>query len=173
MRSVVLAGLVVLAGCEPADQAPAEPSASPVESIDLIGGPSDPPALPPTIPGDLSKVRPALPGDANKAPISIPADNLVKGKYYQALGTEPFWSVEVTPEALVYKTPENPAGTRIAYTTAKVASDTRYFGKLGGEQVILLIMPAKCSDGMSDTIYSYSATWSIGAEIRGGCARLK
>ncbi len=165
MRSVVVLGLMVLAGCKPAEQAPAEPSVTPAASavtVDSRGSQSDPPALPPTLPGDL-----------RKEPRLLPDKGLVRGKHYQALGTEPFWSVEVTPEALVYTTPENPGGTRIAYTVAKVASDTRYFGKLGEEQVILLIMPGKCSDGMSDTVYPYSATWSVGSEFRGGCARRK
>lgn len=106
---------------------------------------------------------------AEAAPLTPPPARVEK--HFQALGTEPFWSVEVKSDALVYTTPENPAGTRIAYTTAKVGSDIRFFGELGGEKVILLLVPGICSDGMSDTVYPFHATWSIGSEIQRGCAR--
>jgi uncharacterized membrane protein len=91
----------------------------------------------------------------------------------QALGTEPFWSVEVNGAALHYTTPESPAGTRIATTVTPEAGGTRYSGVLGGEAFWLLIVPGTCSDGMSDTVYPFVATLTLGARSERGCARLR
>ena len=172
MRSAVPLGLVLLAGCKPAEQAPAEPSASPAQSIDLIG-PSDPPTPPPTLPGDLSKPPPPLPGDIKKAPISIPADNLIKGRHFQALGTEPFWSLEVLPGKLIYTSPEVQPGIAVTYTLTGQGKQLRYSGTLQGKPMVLTIEPGECSDGMSDTVYPYKASFTWGDRTEQGCARAK
>ncbi len=172
MRSAVLLGLVLLAGCKPAEQAPAEPSASSAESIDLIGS-SDPPAPPPILPGDLNKPPSPLPGDIKKAPISIPADNLVKGKHFQALGTEPFWGLEVLPGKLIYTSPEVQPGIAVTYAFTSQGKQSRYSGTLQGKPMILSIELGQCSDGMSDTVYPYKAIFVWGDQTQQGCARAK
>lgn len=91
----------------------------------------------------------------------------------QALGTEPFWSVEVTGEGMTYTTPDLPAGARIAATTSPESGGQRYSGTLGGEAFGLLVTPGTCSDGMSDIVYPYTATLTIGPRTERGCARAR
>jgi uncharacterized membrane protein len=172
MRSAVLLGLVVLAGCKPAEQAPAEPSASAAESIDLIGSPSDPPAPPPTVPGDLSKPSPSA-SNAPKVKLSDlppPPDGIPQ---FQALGTEPFWSFKSSPGRLNYSSPEVPEGAEFMVNAAWSGKVTRYTGTLQGKPMVLTIEPGTCSDGMSDTVYAYKATFKWGDRTEQGCARLK
>jgi uncharacterized membrane protein len=169
MRSVVLAGFVLLAGCQQAEQAPAEPSQAAVASeavIDASGSPRDPvppqPPLPPTLPGDL-----------NKVPNLIPADGVVKSKHFQALGTEPFWGLEVLSGKLIYTSPEVQLGIAVNYTFSSEGKATRYSGTLQGKPMALTIAPGTCSDGMSDTVYPYKAEFKWGDATQQGCARLK
>lgn len=173
MRSAVLAGLVLLGGCKPAEQAPAEPSASPTESEDLIGGPNDPPAPPPSPPDNPSKVPPTLPGDLTKAKAPNPIDNLIKGKRFQVLGTEPFWSFDVLPDKLVYTSPEVQPGVAVPFAKTAIGKQVRYSAKLHGKPMVLTIEPGECSDGMSDTVYPYTASFVWGDQTEKGCARLK
>jgi uncharacterized membrane protein len=87
-----------------------------------------------------------------------------------ALGTEPFWSVEVMPASLVYSTPENQPGTIIA---AQLTGDGIWSGRYNGQQFVLRIAVGKCSDGMSDTVYAWSATLTVAGRTERGCAKLR
>lgn len=92
-------------------------------------------------------------------------------KPFQALGTEPFWSVEVLPGQMRYSDPENIAGTTFPVTEAQAGGGTRYSGSLNGQPVSLLVQPGTCSDGMSDTVYPWKAALTIGERTEQGCAR--
>ena len=94
-------------------------------------------------------------------------------KHFQALGTEPFWSVEVLPGKLRYSSPEQPDGITFASTASALGSGYRYVGVMAKAKVMLTITPGKCSDGMSDRSYAYTAALSIGDRAMHGCARLK
>ena len=58
-------------------------------------------------------------------------------------------------------------------TEAKDGTGVRYSGTLGGQAIDLLIQPGKCSDGMSDKIYPYSAKLLLGTSTARGCAERK
>jgi hypothetical protein len=174
MRSAVVAGLLVLAGCgakkdanllETVSKEDPAPTASEA-IVDAGGSPSDrtppQPPLPPTLPGDLTKV-----------PISIPAKNLVKGKHYQAQGVEPFWALDVLPDKLIYTTPEIQPGLSVPYKSSREGARTRYSGTLQGKPMILTIEPGTCNDGMSDIVYAYKASFTLGDRTERGCAELK
>lgn len=89
----------------------------------------------------------------------------------QALGTEPFWSIKVEPDKLTWSSPDDLTGT--SYAAVGKASDGgwTYVGTLKGEAAELVIQPGNCSDGMSDTVYPYSARFAWGAQRLSGCAR--
>lgn len=90
---------------------------------------------------------------------------------FQALGTEPFWSLEVLPGQLRYSSPDNIEGTAFAATRATGGEVLTYMGTLEGKPVTLLVEPGECSDGMSDTVYRWKATFTWGGQTERGCAR--
>lgn len=89
----------------------------------------------------------------------------------RALGTEPFWSVELTGTEMVYTAPEPPEqrapqpvpvvqGTTVTYD-AETADGT-------GLRVTLVA--TECSDGMSDRTYPLTAMVKLGDQELTGCA---
>ena len=90
---------------------------------------------------------------------------------FVALGTEPFWSVEVTPGQLRYSTPEDIPGAAFAALRSENGAGITYTGTLKGQKAALRIAAGECSDGMSDTVYAYRATFTLAAQELRGCAR--
>ncbi|MDP2765043.1 MAG: hypothetical protein Q8O54_09425, partial [Brevundimonas sp.] len=89
----------------------------------------------------------------------------------RALGTEPFWSVELTGTEMVYSSPEPPEqrapqsrpviqGTTASYQGATAA----------GTAFSVTLVATECSDGMSDRTYPLTARVEIGEEVLNGCA---
>ncbi len=95
----------------------------------------------------------------------------IEEKALVALGTEPFWSVEIAPGELTYATPEQLLGTSILAARAADAHGITWTGTLDGRALALRVEPGRCSDGMSDKVYPYTASLRLGAEVRRGCAR--
>ena len=94
----------------------------------------------------------------------------------QALGTEPFWSFEIVGERLAYTSPEQPDPVTIEAHLTAVGKHgdggLLYEGRMGGRPVGLTIRAGQCSDGMSDTVYPYKASFTWGDDpAREGCAR--
>ena len=89
----------------------------------------------------------------------------------RALGTEPFWAVELTGSELVYSGVDRPEqraanpGPVIQGTTAVYATATG-----AGTTLVVTLMDTDCSDGMSDRTYPFTATLEVLAEQREGCA---
>jgi uncharacterized membrane protein len=177
MRSAVLAGLVMLAGCQQkTEQAAAESAATALASdvpVELKGGLSDPPVPTPKPIPATPPLPPTLPGDLTKKPGAVSANDLIRSKQFQAFGTEPFWSLYVLPGKLRYVSPENLDGTTFPASVVTQGQTSRYIGTLEGKPLTLLIEPGKCSDGMSDTVYPYKAEFKWGDQTQQGCARLK
>ncbi len=91
---------------------------------------------------------------------------------FQALGTEPFWSVMIDGGALTYATPENQQGSQTTITRSEQSGVLTVSGTLEAKGLQLVVTPGQCSDGMSDTVYPYSAALSLGDERFAGCARV-
>lgn len=89
----------------------------------------------------------------------------------RALGTEPFWGVDITPEALVYSGVDRPEqrasndGPVVQGTTAVFTGATPR-----GQALVVTLIATECSDGMSDRTYPLTARVEIGPEILNGCA---
>jgi uncharacterized membrane protein len=90
---------------------------------------------------------------------------------FRAIGTEPFWSIEVSPGTMLYSTPELPKGLLISTDEAQQGEARRYSGSDKGTDYLLVIAPGECSDGMSDTVYAYKAKLKIGERTEQGCAK--
>lgn len=89
----------------------------------------------------------------------------------RALGTEPFWGLDVSAEGLnwsgVDETPltaPNP-GPGLAGTTAIWRTRTA-----DGQTLVLTLIATECSDGMSDRIYPLTARVELGERAFMGCA---
>ncbi len=154
MRSAVMLGLVVLAGCK-------EQATDQIVTVDLPTSVAPAPAATPT-------AQPAIPPQ-----VSVPAKSAVKNQHFQALGTEPFWSLEVIGDKLLYSSPEQLTAVAITASLSNAGPQLRYTAVMDGKPVVLTIEAGTCSDGMSDTVYSHKASFTWGDQTERGCARLK
>ena len=96
-------------------------------------------------------------------------DGIADSETITLVGTEPFWSMEVSSESLTYSTPENPDGQQTAITRFAGNGGLGVAGTLDGEPLQVAVTPGDCSDGMSDRIYPFTATASVGESTLFGC----
>ena len=89
---------------------------------------------------------------------------------YRLIGTEPFWGGTVAKEEVIYSTPENQEGDKIAVAARFDAGREIYAGTLSGKAFVLTLTAGPCSDGMSDNVHAYTASLQVGGETRQGCA---
>ena len=89
----------------------------------------------------------------------------------RALGTEPFWGVDITPESLTYSAVDHPGlttrnpGPTVQGTTAVYASSAA-----DGSTLVVTLIATECSDGMSDRVYPLTARVEMGSQTLAGCA---
>ncbi len=89
----------------------------------------------------------------------------------RALGTEPFWAVDITASGLAHSGLDRPAqrapnpGPVIQGTTAVYATATE-----SGAALVVTLIATECSDGMSDRVYPLTARIELGEETLNGCA---
>jgi len=89
----------------------------------------------------------------------------------RALGTEPFWAVELTGSELVYSgvdRPEQraPQGQPVIQGTMAVWEATT----TTGTPLSVTLTATECSDGMSDRTWPLTALVKVGEETLTGCA---
>jgi uncharacterized membrane protein len=89
---------------------------------------------------------------------------------FRAIGTEPFWAIEVTKGQMKYSSPENLQGTHIPANLIRDDNAWQFMGSMDGKRVILQIEPGPCSDGMSDKSYDFKAKFTWGERSELGCA---
>lgn len=89
----------------------------------------------------------------------------------RALGTEPFWGVDLTGTEIVYSGADRPEQRApqpkpvLQGTTASFEAVT-----VAGNSISVMLAATECSDGMSDRTYPLSAIVRIGDETLTGCA---
>lgn len=91
------------------------------------------------------------------------------------IGTEPFWRLEVTAEALTYYSAETGAETAAARAgnpgpTVQGTVATWSAEADGGRALEILLTATDCSDGMSDRTYPLTAQVTLGETRLQGCA---
>jgi uncharacterized membrane protein len=90
---------------------------------------------------------------------------------FRALGTEPFWALDVDSTGLRFLTPDDTSGIRFPPIAPVVAADTVVWsGQTERAAIEVRIWPEKCSDGMSDREYPYAARVTISGTTYSGCA---
>lgn len=89
----------------------------------------------------------------------------------RALGTEPFWGVDITPETLVYSSVDQP-GLTVRNPGATVQGTTAVYAGAGsnGTTLVVTLIATECSDGMSDRVYPLTARVEMGSQTLTGCA---
>ncbi len=116
-----------------------------------------------------SAETPADTAAAEAAPVMLGGVDL--NQPVRALGTEPFWSVEITPDALIYSGVDRPEqrasnpGPQVQGTTAVYATATDT-----GAALVVTVIATECSDGMSDRTYPLTVRVELGEETLNGCA---
>lgn len=109
--------------------------------------------------------------EAPPAPAQAVLGDIDLNQPLRALGTEPFWAVEITPQDLAYTAVDavevrasNP-GPTIQGTTAVYAAAAP-----DGTALVVTLIATECSDGMSDRVYPLTARVELGSETLSGCA---
>ena len=104
--------------------------------------------------GDMART------DAEYAAAPAPAEE------FDAIGTEPFWAVQVRTESLTLSRPDH------AELKVGASPPERRGGGLvwTSDGMTVSVVPGACSDGMSDRVYAYVALVRVGPEILKGCA---
>lgn len=98
------------------------------------------------------------------------SDTLAAGAF-RALGTEPFWNLEIRSEGLRFITPDDTVGMRFPPITPTMVGDTtRWVGETERAPIDVRIWPARCSDGMSDRVWALTAVMTINQTVYRGCA---
>jgi uncharacterized membrane protein len=110
----------------------------------------------------------------DSAPTLVAAGDTMEktsARAWRAVGTEPFWGLEINTTGLRFTTPEDRTGIRWPPLTPRVAGDTvRWVGETERAAVDTRIWPARCSDGMSDRVWRYAAVVRIDSTTYRACA---
>jgi len=93
----------------------------------------------------------------------------------RAVGTEPFWRVEITPQTLSYygmeTGPDTPAATGVNKGPVMQGTVATFSTVSEKDEVMEVLLTATdCSDGMSDRTYPLTAQVTVGAAKLQGCA---
>lgn len=143
MRIAIGSLMLALAACQPAGE-PATEAATPAVETQADGAAESPAPI-------------ALGGVDFSAPV-------------RAVGTEPFWGVEIGPNELVYSGVDRPEtrmanpGPRMDGGAVVIAADA------AREAFTVTLRDAECSDGMSDRAYPLEAEVQYRGETLKGCA---
>ena len=118
----------------------------------------------------LSACNPALQPASSGRGVSATAP--VK---YRCTGTEPFWSIDISSEGIVFQSPESSPVT-YPYTAAQnnagsIEFNTSLNTNTESSTLKVVLTPGNCSDGMSDIQYPYSAEVVRDGQRLRGCAK--
>lgn len=90
---------------------------------------------------------------------------------FRAIGTEPFWSLDISSAGLRFTTPDDMEGIHFPPLAPTVMGDTLHWaGKTERATIDARIWPSRCSDGMSERVWTHKAVVRIDRQIYRGCA---
>jgi uncharacterized membrane protein len=108
----------------------------------------------------------SIPGNAQD---EHPFSGIGEDEVIRLTGTEPFWGGEIAGGTMLWTTPDNIDGERIAVTRFAGRGGLSFSGELQGRAIDLVVTPAPCSDGMSDRSYPFTVTVQFGDDQLQGC----
>ena len=95
---------------------------------------------------------------------------------FECRGTEPFWAISMEPDAIIYSEPgteklyfpyqdpiEQEKGTLVFKTYIQEGNKST--------RLQIILTKEECSDGMSDTVYPYTAEVELDGKQLKGCAK--
>ncbi|MEO6068260.1 MAG: hypothetical protein ABJB33_05035 [Gemmatimonadota bacterium] len=92
---------------------------------------------------------------------------------FRALGTEPFWALQIDSVGLRFMTPEDQVGALFAPVAMTHSGDTLHWaGAQEGGTIDARIWPGQCSDGMSDRVWTHTARVQVSGTTYHGCATI-
>lgn len=97
-------------------------------------------------------------------------DEALDAVQFRARGTEPFWSMDVADGELVLERPDAEPVRGPVRELGETHGIRSFQATTPAGRLLLRLSPAHCSDGMSDTLYSWRAEGTLGAETFKGCA---
>ncbi|MBM0104149.1 hypothetical protein JM946_05305 [Steroidobacter sp. S1-65] len=90
-----------------------------------------------------------------------------------ARGNEPFWSVEITEAALLWRQPEEPKEISIAAPLNQNSEGAvSYAASNDAHKIEVLIEAQACQDDMSGEYFAYAARATLDGKQFAGCARV-
>jgi len=94
-------------------------------------------------------------------------DSAPETAQFVASGTEPFWSLQLSPTGWLLQRPDNPP-LQVAATQTNVGAG--YAWTSVAPQATVEILPGYCADGMADAASAWQAKISLGELQLAGCA---
>lgn len=92
-------------------------------------------------------------------------------KPVRALGTEPFWAVDIGPGGLVYEGVDRPREVAPRGEVQLMGTVAVFSGMTDrNRELKVMLTETECSDGMTGRIYPLTARVEIGGETLNGCA---
>ena len=111
------------------------------------------------------------PSEPPPAP-SVTLGGVDLGQPLRAIGTEPFWNLQVKGTTLVLTRPDEPALTATGAVLAASSGKATWTAEKATPPVVATLEAGTCSDGMSDRVYPYKAEVKVGDLVLKGCGSL-
>lgn len=84
--------------------------------------------------------------------------------FFKAVGTEPFWGIEISKDSIKFTSPEEKDNFSLSYEKPQKAMDANvvlYRAKSDDVSLEITIQQRECSDGMSEKVYNYTVKASL------------
>ena len=106
--------------------------------------------------------------------VAVPLDSTtvaIMAEPLRALGTEPFWALDIDTGGLKFITPDDTSGIRFPSTAPTISADTVVWSLQAEHGTIeARVWAEKCSDGMSDREYPFASQVIVHGTTYRGCA---
>lgn len=96
-------------------------------------------------------------------------DGIASDDAISLLGNEPFWTIAIKNEALIFSAPDLPDDIETQVVRFAGNGGLSFSGELDGKAIIAMVTPGECSDSMSDRTYPFTATVQWGDSALEGC----
>ncbi len=118
------------------------------------------------------KDNPSRSADSSAAAAPTTSAAVATTEPLRALGTEPFWALDIDSTGLRFTTPDDTSGKRFPPNApTPMAGDTLvWMAESDLTAVHVRIWPEPCSDGMSDRSYPWTAIVRVAGTTYRGCA---
>jgi uncharacterized membrane protein len=110
---------------------------------------------------------------ADSSALAVPLDSTtvaIMAEPLRALGTEPFWALDIDSGGLRFITPDDTSGIRFPSIAPAVSADTVVWSGNEGMAIDVRVWAEKCSDGMSDREYPFASQVTVHGTTYRGCA---